>query len=340
MPGCWTGCWRTSWWRACSSSTTSTRSTSRPGSSAPSTACGRISGRMAATSRSRRSRTTSSGCGMAGSCSGCPSSSVTLTYAIERAILDAAPEIAPVPRTVDVEPAPPLIQLEPRDVGSPGRSPAPPQRAAHGVGHPRRRPGGLAVGAGARRARRPAVPRRRRAVRLSRPLRELPLDARRRASRRHRPHLRDVRVPVRRPAGRSVHRRRRAPSGSLAPPERRRDGPCRHPGRAGLSAMDDRSTRSGTGGLGRFLAPRTAAPGTRRPDPHGAGAASLPPAACSPDPRRALRVLHGAPGRPPRSRGRPGAAPAEVLVPWVLAAVRAGRRGPGPLQGRARRRRP
>ncbi|MFN2418747.1 MAG: NifU family protein, partial [Candidatus Limnocylindria bacterium] len=33
---------------------------------------------------------------MAGSCNGCPSSAVTLTYAIERAILEVAPEIARV----------------------------------------------------------------------------------------------------------------------------------------------------------------------------------------------------------------------------------------------------
>lgn len=33
---------------------------------------------------------------MAGSCNGCPSSAVTMTYAIERAILEAAPEIAAV----------------------------------------------------------------------------------------------------------------------------------------------------------------------------------------------------------------------------------------------------
>ncbi len=56
---------------------------------------------------------------MAGSCSGCPSSSVTLTYAVERAILDAAPEIARI-EAIDVEPAPTLIQLESRGVGSPG----------------------------------------------------------------------------------------------------------------------------------------------------------------------------------------------------------------------------
>jgi len=58
---------------------------------------------------------------MGGSCDGCPSSAVTLNYALERAILEAAPEIA---RVVAVEgethasheshAAPALIQLEPR----------------------------------------------------------------------------------------------------------------------------------------------------------------------------------------------------------------------------------
>lgn len=49
---------------------------------------------------------------MAGSCNGCPSSAVTLTYAIERAILEVAPEIARVVADDLESPAPsPLVQI-------------------------------------------------------------------------------------------------------------------------------------------------------------------------------------------------------------------------------------
>jgi Fe-S cluster biogenesis protein NfuA/nitrite reductase/ring-hydroxylating ferredoxin subunit len=52
---------------------------------------------------------------MEGSCSSCPSSTVTLNYAIEKAILEAAPEIARVEADgVEPAPQPALIQLEPR----------------------------------------------------------------------------------------------------------------------------------------------------------------------------------------------------------------------------------
>ena len=52
---------------------------------------------------------------MEGSCSSCPSSTITLNYAIEKAILDAAPEISRI-EAEDVQPAAvgPLIQLEAR----------------------------------------------------------------------------------------------------------------------------------------------------------------------------------------------------------------------------------
>lgn len=52
---------------------------------------------------------------MEGSCSSCPSSTVTLNYAIEKAILEAAPEISRI-EAEDVEPATtgPLIQLDAR----------------------------------------------------------------------------------------------------------------------------------------------------------------------------------------------------------------------------------
>jgi len=49
---------------------------------------------------------------MAGSCNGCPSSAVTLTYAIERAILEVAPEIARVVADdLEEAPASSLIQI-------------------------------------------------------------------------------------------------------------------------------------------------------------------------------------------------------------------------------------
>jgi Fe-S cluster biogenesis protein NfuA/nitrite reductase/ring-hydroxylating ferredoxin subunit len=52
---------------------------------------------------------------MEGSCSSCPSSSVTLNYAIEKAILDAAPEIARIEAEgVEAPPRTPLIQLDAR----------------------------------------------------------------------------------------------------------------------------------------------------------------------------------------------------------------------------------
>ncbi len=61
---------------------------------------------------------------MEGSCSSCPSSTVTLSYAIEKAILEAAPEISRI-QAVDVQPEPqaPLIQLGPRRGGQPETSP-------------------------------------------------------------------------------------------------------------------------------------------------------------------------------------------------------------------------
>ena len=52
---------------------------------------------------------------MEGSCSSCPSSTVTLNYAIEKAILDAAPEIARIEAEgVEAAPTSPLIQLDAR----------------------------------------------------------------------------------------------------------------------------------------------------------------------------------------------------------------------------------
>ena len=48
-----------------------------------------------------------------GSCEGCPSSAVTVKLAIERAILDAAPEVTGV-RVDGLEPQPELLQIEPR----------------------------------------------------------------------------------------------------------------------------------------------------------------------------------------------------------------------------------
>ena len=52
---------------------------------------------------------------MEGSCSSCPSSEVTLNYAIEKAILDAAPEIARIEAEgVEAAPTAQLIQLESR----------------------------------------------------------------------------------------------------------------------------------------------------------------------------------------------------------------------------------
>lgn len=69
---------------------------------------------------------------MGGSCDGCPSSSVTLVSAIERAILDAAPEVSRV-EAEGVTPAPVaggLIQLEPRR-GAPG-GPAAPSNGSNG----------------------------------------------------------------------------------------------------------------------------------------------------------------------------------------------------------------
>ncbi|MCW2913610.1 MAG: hypothetical protein JWN52_1678 [Actinomycetia bacterium] len=48
-----------------------------------------------------------------GTCKGCPSSTVTVKLAIERAILDAAPEVTGV-RVDDLEPAPELLQIQPR----------------------------------------------------------------------------------------------------------------------------------------------------------------------------------------------------------------------------------
>ena len=50
---------------------------------------------------------------MEGSCSGCPSSAVTLNFALERAILEAAPEISRVEAEEAPRPAGQLIQLQP-----------------------------------------------------------------------------------------------------------------------------------------------------------------------------------------------------------------------------------
>lgn len=49
---------------------------------------------------------------LAGSCEGCPSSTVTVTYAIEQAIRDAAPEIERV-EVEGMEPEPTLLQIQP-----------------------------------------------------------------------------------------------------------------------------------------------------------------------------------------------------------------------------------
>jgi Fe-S cluster biogenesis protein NfuA len=48
-----------------------------------------------------------------GTCQGCPSSTVTVKLAIERAILDAAPEVTGV-RVDDLEPERELLQIQPR----------------------------------------------------------------------------------------------------------------------------------------------------------------------------------------------------------------------------------
>jgi Fe-S cluster biogenesis protein NfuA/nitrite reductase/ring-hydroxylating ferredoxin subunit len=66
---------------------------------------------------------------MEGSCSSCPSSTVTMTYAIEKAILDAAPEIS----RVEAEETPaagttPLIQLQPRRGRADATTPSVPDR--------------------------------------------------------------------------------------------------------------------------------------------------------------------------------------------------------------------
>jgi len=58
---------------------------------------------------------------MGGSCEGCPSSAITLVHAIEKAILDAAPEVSRV-EAVDVQEGPAsgsLIQLQPRRSAAP-----------------------------------------------------------------------------------------------------------------------------------------------------------------------------------------------------------------------------
>lgn len=63
---------------------------------------------------------------MEGSCSTCPSSTVTLSYAIEKAILDAAPEISRIEaEDVQAEDHGPLIQLEPRRGASGPSAPVP-----------------------------------------------------------------------------------------------------------------------------------------------------------------------------------------------------------------------
>ena len=70
---------------------------------------------------------------MEGSCSSCPSSTVTLNYAIEKAILEAAPEISRIEAEgVEAETQGPLIQLEPRR-GTNGSAPGP---ASDGAGLP------------------------------------------------------------------------------------------------------------------------------------------------------------------------------------------------------------
>ena len=63
---------------------------------------------------------------MAGSCSTCPSSTVTLNFAIEEAILKAAPEISRIEaENVEAGPSAPLIQLQPRGVGGADEAAAP-----------------------------------------------------------------------------------------------------------------------------------------------------------------------------------------------------------------------
>ncbi|MEJ7696300.1 MAG: NifU family protein [Candidatus Limnocylindrales bacterium] len=54
---------------------------------------------------------------MEGSCSSCPSSAVTLNFALERAILEAAPEISRIEAEEAPPPTAPLIQLQPRGGG-------------------------------------------------------------------------------------------------------------------------------------------------------------------------------------------------------------------------------
>lgn len=63
---------------------------------------------------------------MDGSCNGCPSSAVTLTYAIERAILEVAPEIARVVADdLEEAPASSLIQIGDGGASAPLPPPAP-----------------------------------------------------------------------------------------------------------------------------------------------------------------------------------------------------------------------
>ena len=61
-----------------------------------------------------------------GSCDGCPSSSVTVTLTIERAVLEAAPEVQAVDVTGVVAEEKPLLQIGLRPgIGPPAASPAP-----------------------------------------------------------------------------------------------------------------------------------------------------------------------------------------------------------------------
>lgn len=52
-----------------------------------------------------------------GSCHGCPSSQITVTQAVERAVIEAAPEISRVEVEGVAEPARPLLQIGPRPPG-------------------------------------------------------------------------------------------------------------------------------------------------------------------------------------------------------------------------------
>jgi Fe-S cluster biogenesis protein NfuA/nitrite reductase/ring-hydroxylating ferredoxin subunit len=84
---------------------------------------------------------------MEGSCSSCPSSTVTLNYAIEKAILEAAPEIARIEaEEVMPDASGPLIQLQPRHGAGPAPAETAPPRIEWMTLDPADRPGPSGLG--------------------------------------------------------------------------------------------------------------------------------------------------------------------------------------------------